>query len=91
MRLNDGAPVWHASISAQGAHGPAAVPELAEADAVRVLAGVGGDREWWLWNPATRVGHLRVPVTTDELQHLPAGCAVHDAGDTGPQRPRSYR
>lgn len=91
MRLNNGGPVWHASISAQSAKGLMAVPDLVEADAVRCLAGVGGEHEWWLWNPAARVGHLRVPVTSDELAHVPPGCAIHDAGESGPQRPRTRR
>ena len=66
-----------------------AVPDLLESVAVRHLAGVGGDREWWLWNPDARVGHLRVPVTPDEARQIPAGCALHDAGESGPERPRT--
>ncbi len=34
------------------------------------------------------VGHLRVPVTADEFERMPAGCAVADAGETGPLRAR---
>lgn len=82
--------MWHVSVSAWSRAGQMIeAAELAEKEAVRALTGVGGDTEWWLWNPAARVGHLRVPVTAGELQHVPAGCAVHDAGDTGPERPRT--
>lgn len=65
---------------------------LAEREAVRCLRGVGGDTEWWIWNGAGyggAVGHLRVPLTVAEAALLPPGCAEHDAGETGPQRPRS--
>lgn len=65
------------------------LPAPLEAAAVRLLAGVGGDHEWWLWNPAARVGHLRVPVTSDEYALIPPGCVVSDAGETGPRRPRT--
>lgn len=63
-------------------------PRLAQREAVRLLADVGGDHEWWLWSPA-HIGHLRVPVTPTEYEHTPKGCAVADAGETGPQRPRT--
>lgn len=62
---------------------------MAEKEAVKVLRGVGGDREWWVWNTDAKVGHLRVPVTDTEATMLPPGMAEHDAGDTGPERPRT--
>ncbi|MGH3634218.1 MAG: hypothetical protein ACREN2_13490 [Candidatus Dormibacteria bacterium] len=90
MRLNDGAPVWHASISIR-------TPDLrlvrsagvAERHAVRLLAGVGNDREWWYWNPAVAVGHLRVGLTPAEVAMLPELPAEHDAGPSGPERRRT--
>jgi hypothetical protein len=60
-----------------------------EAEAVRCLFGVGGFREWWIWNPVSKVGHLRVNVTDSEFARVPPGVAQHDAGDSGPERPRS--
>lgn len=62
---------------------------LLEAAAVSELAGVGGDREWWFWNFAARVGHLRVGLTDDEAATLPCGIAVVDAGEAGSERPRT--
>jgi hypothetical protein len=56
---------------------------------VRLLRGVGGDREWWLWNPGSRVAHLRVAVTDAEFELVPPGCAAADAGPSGPERRRS--
>jgi hypothetical protein len=67
-----------------------AVPKITEAEAVRLLAGVGGDVEWWIHSEGD-VGHLRVPVTADEYERIPPGCAVGDAGDTGPRRERTRR
>jgi hypothetical protein len=64
-------------------------PELAEQHAVALLAGVGGEVEWWLWNPQARVGHLRVPIVERELRYCPSGIVVTDAGESGPQRPRT--
>lgn len=85
-------PVWHVSVSVWSRAGEQVdAPAIAEAEAVRCLRGVGGSREWWTWNPAARVGHLRVGVTPDENEALPPGIAVHDAGDTGPERVRSNR
>jgi hypothetical protein len=55
---------------------------------VRLLAGVGGDHEWWIYS-AARVGHLRVPVTAAEFEQIPPGCVVADAGESGVQRPRT--
>ena len=67
------------------------LPRPLEVAAVRLLAGVGGDREWWIFRDGPAVGHLRVPLTPEEAAQLPPGCAVADAGDTGPERPRSRR
>lgn len=63
---------------------------LAEREAIRLLTGVGGDREWWLWSRAW-VGHLRVPVTAAEYTQVPPGCVIADAGETGPERPRTRK
>lgn len=90
MRLNDGAPVWHASISIW-------TPDLrmvrsaglAERHAVQLLDGAGSDREWWHWNPAAAVGHLRVGLTVAEVAVLPEMPAEHDAGESGPERRRT--
>jgi hypothetical protein len=90
MRLNDGAPVWHVSISIWtpdlrrvGAAG------LAERHAVRLLAGVGNDREWWIWRPTAKFGHLRVGLTPAEVASLAEMPAEHDAGPSGPERRRT--
>jgi hypothetical protein len=90
MRLHDGLPVWHVSISIWtpdlrrvGAAG------LAERHAIRLLAGVGNDREWWIWRPAARVGHLRVGLTVAEVASLTCQPAEHDAGPSGPERRRT--
>lgn len=64
-------------------------PGRLERVAVRLLRGVGGDVEWWFWNPAVRVGHLRVAVTPAEYERIPAGCAIFDAGEAGPRRRRT--
>jgi hypothetical protein len=58
---------------------------------VRLLVGVGGDVEWWVWNlPLVGlVGHLRVPLTAGECAQVPPGCAVADAGEAGPRRLRT--
>jgi hypothetical protein len=61
----------------------------AEKEAVRLLRGVGGQREWWTWNPRVLVGHLRVPVTPAEYRQVPPGVAAGDAGETGPERRRT--
>lgn len=70
------------------------MPQLAEREAVRVLDRVGGDREWWTFGAGPGglpVGHLRVALTPDEYAMVPPGCVVADAGDAGPQRPRTRR
>lgn len=90
MRLNDGVPDRHASISIR-------TPDLrfvrsagvAERHAVALLDGVGSDREWWYWNPAAAVGHLRVGLTAAEVAVLPDLPAEHDAGESGPERART--
>lgn len=83
-------PVWHVSVSVwSGAGKRVSVPELAEKEAVRCLRGVGGDREWWLWNEEAKVGHLRVAVTPEEYAQVPPGVAEHDAGESGPERLRA--
>ena len=83
-------PVWHLSVSVWSRRNErASVPDVAEKEAIRCLRGVGGDREWWIWNEEAKVGHLRVPVTLEENAQLPCGRAVHDAGDSGPERPRT--
>lgn len=65
-------------------------PAQAEVEAIKLLRGVGNqEREWWLWNPAALVGHLRVPVTPEEFEMVPPGCVIGDAGETGPLRARS--
>jgi len=84
--------VWHVSVSVWSRRSQQLdSPDLAERAAVRALRGVGGLSEWWWWNPQARVGHLRVPVTDAEFAAIPPGMAVDDAGETGPQRPRSTR
>lgn len=84
-------PVWHLSASARsGRTGDfVRVPDLVEREAIKCLRGVGGDREWWIHNDDLLVGHLRVSVTPEEVAAMPCGVAEHDAGDTGPERPRS--
>ena len=83
-------PVWHVSISLQDPRGRrSGSPGRLERIAVSLLRGVGGDTEWWIWNPKARVGHLRVPVTPAEYEQIPPGCAVNDAGESGPMRRRT--
>lgn len=60
----------------------------AEREAVRLLAGVGGDTEWWLWS-AGMIGHLRVPLLADEADQVVPELVIADAGDSGPRRPRT--
>lgn len=56
---------------------------------MKLLRAVGGDREWWFWHPDALVGHLRVGVTDAEHAMMPPGCAVIDAGESGPERKRT--
>lgn len=65
-------------------------PGRLERVAVELLRDVGGAHEWWYWNPSAKVGHLRVPVTVEEYQLVPPGCALIDAGYAGLRRPRTY-
>lgn len=62
---------------------------MCEREAVRLLRGVGGPREWWYWNPAGLIGHLRVGVTPDEYAALPPMQTVDDAGEAGVERERT--
>lgn len=86
-------PVWHTSVSISTPDRMTRVRSagVAEREAIRALAGVGNDREWWWWNTVTGVGHLRVGVTGDELVVLGEWPAEDDAGETGPERPRTRR
>lgn len=97
MRLNEGLPVWHASVSLQAKKGRGRGwlhdPAAAERYAVEACRGVGNDREWWYHNTQAEgggaVGHLRVGVSEAEQLQLPCGVPVHDAGESGPERKRT--
>lgn len=86
--------MWHASVSVWSKDGVRKLnnPDLAFKEAVKNLAGVGGDCEWWIYGCGTGspVGYLRVPVTEAEYLACPAGTVTTDAGETGPRRPRTY-
>lgn len=84
-------PVWHVSISLQRQSGSRRnAPRDLERRAVALLRGVGGDREWWYWNAAARIGHLRVAMTADEYERLePWSGQIDDAGEAGDERPRT--
>jgi hypothetical protein len=85
-------PVWHVSASLWSPREEKLrAPGVLERAAVGLLAGVGGDREWWIWNPRQLVGHLRVALTEQEFAVCPPGVAVADAGPSGPQRRRRRR
>ena len=88
-------PVWHVSVSAwSGARETRLdVPQVCEREAVKLLRGVGGDREWWHWNAETLIGHLRIGVTDAEFAVLPEspGGVLGDAGESGPERKRRVR
>lgn len=82
--------MWHVSVTLWSRGKRVDLPRVAEQAAVQALAGVGdGGSEWWLWNPAMLVGHLRVPVTDAEYELVPPGAAQDDAGETGPLRART--
>jgi hypothetical protein len=85
-------PVWHVSVSAwsRRTEKRVSVPQVCEREAVRLLRGVGGENEWWMWNAGALIGHLRVGVTEDEFEHLEPFQAVDDAGETGPRRSRTH-
>jgi hypothetical protein len=89
MRLNAGLPVWHVSVSAWSGGKRSSQPKLCEREAVKLLRGVGGEREWWFWNADALVGHLRVSVTEAEHDGMPCGVAENDAGESGPERRRT--
>ncbi len=94
MRLNDGLPVWHVSVSLQHPHqGLQYAPKVTEDHAVAMLADVGHtDGEWWLYSEGW-VGHLRVGITQLEAEIMwpegPPPKATTDAGDSGPYRSRT--
>ena len=85
-------PVWHVSVSAWSRRTETRqhVPQVCEREAIRQLRGVGGDREWWIWNQVTLIGHLRIGVTETEFAVLPEppGGLLDDAGESGPERER---
>ena len=82
-------PVWHVSASLWTPdERKLRAPGRLERAAVALLRLVGGDVEWWIWNPRLRVGHLRVALTVAEYERVPPGCVVADAGDSGPERRR---
>ena len=82
--------MWHVSVSLQHpTRGPLDAPRTVEAAAVKALRSVGGDHEWWTVSPAG-VGHLRVPTTDTEADATPPYRGpIDDAGDSGPERPRT--
>lgn len=84
-------PVWHisASISTPDRRKRVRSATQVERAAVAALAGVGNDREWWIWNSTVGVGHLRVGVTAEELEVIGDYPAEDDAGPAGPERPRT--
>lgn len=85
-------PVWHVSASLWGPRGGLLrSPGVIERASVRLLAEVGGEREWWLWNSRARIGHLRVALTPAEHDLLPPSCGTttYDAGPSGPERRRT--
>lgn len=92
MRLNDGLPVWHASISYRDRYGLMIEPTRALEDAADLLSGVGKpDGEWWLFS-GKYVGHLRVGLSAAEVKvRWPDGCplATADAGESGEYRERT--
>lgn len=81
-------PVWHVSTSLRRRSRRVVDPDVLETAAIATLADVGGPWERWRISP-NGVGHLHVPVTDDEARLIPPGQVVADAGDTGPERPRT--
>lgn len=85
-------PVWHVSVSAWSRRTETRldVPQVCEREAVKLLRGAGGDREWWRWDAGLLIGHLRVGVTDEEFAAMPgfASDVLDDAGDSGPERNR---
>lgn len=71
-------PVWHASVSlvAPGTGRRRNRERDVEAHAIRALAGVGGDTEWWYWSPA-RIGHLRVALHPRRGRRAPTVARAH--------------
>lgn len=92
MRLNDGLPVWHASVSVQDDRGKLIEPTRTLAYAADLLSGVGRrNGEWWIFTGGY-VGHLRVGLTAEEVKaRWSDGCplATADAGDSGEFRART--
>lgn len=86
-------PVWHVSVSAWSRRTETRldVPQVCEREAVKALRGVGGQREWWIWNQAALIGHLRIGVTDAEFEVMPEppGGVLDDAGESGPERKRT--
>ncbi len=80
--------MWHASVSLQSAGTLLRSTGRLRRTATQLLTGVGGDTEWWFWNPRACVGHLRVNVTVSEALLIPPGLATSDAGQTGPPERR---
>jgi hypothetical protein len=87
--------VWHASVSVWSPDGMRQMnmPRLALKEAVGLLAGVGGEHEWWTFGTGPAglyVGYLRVAMLETEYSQCPAGVVTADAGEAGARRPRSY-
>lgn len=83
--------MWHASVSLQSGGQFLRSTGRLRRLATGLLADVGGDTEWWHWNPRACVGHLRVNVTVSENALIPPGLATSDAGPTGPPERRRRR
>jgi hypothetical protein len=66
---------------------------MALREGIKILDGVGGDTQWWTYGTGPGqelVGYYRVPVLETEHAMCPAGIVVADAGEAGPQTPRTY-
>lgn len=83
--------MWHVSVSAwsRRTEKRVSVPQVCELEAVRLLRGAGGEREWWHWNAGALIGHLCIGLTEAEYATLPPVQATDDAGETGPERKRT--